>query len=82
MVHEFFEDQIRLALDVGLKRKAALQSKADAEAYVQLVRQKIRESFGPFPERERSGQSVARACPRLPADCKPFGSVRDVCAFG
>jgi cephalosporin-C deacetylase-like acetyl esterase/pimeloyl-ACP methyl ester carboxylesterase len=51
MVHEFFDEQIRIALEAGLKRKAALQSRADAEGYVQFVRQKIRESFGPFPEK-------------------------------
>lgn len=51
MVHEFYERQIAAAAEVGAKRRAALQSRADAEAYVTLVRAKIRESFGPFPEK-------------------------------
>ncbi|HET6426671.1 MAG TPA: hypothetical protein VFG20_23465, partial [Planctomycetaceae bacterium] len=40
MVHDFYERQIAVAVEVGLKRKAALNSRADAEAYVQLVREK------------------------------------------
>ncbi len=51
MVHEFYEQQIARAAAVAEKRKAALQSKADAEAYVDFVRQQIQLSFGQFPER-------------------------------
>ena len=36
---------------VSLKTKAGLKTKADAEAYVRSVQEKIRESFGPFPEK-------------------------------
>ena len=35
----------------GEAARAALKTKADAEKYVQTVRAKIHESFGPFPER-------------------------------
>ncbi len=51
MVHEFYEQQLARSAAVSEKRKAALQSKADAEAYVDFVRQQIQLSFGPFPER-------------------------------
>ncbi len=51
MVHEFYEQQIAAAVEVGLKRKAALNSKADAEAYVKFVQEKIQQAFGPWPEK-------------------------------
>lgn len=51
MMQHYFVRKVREAEEIGERRRAALKSKADAEAYVQLVRQKIRESFGPFPER-------------------------------
>lgn len=39
------------AEQAGLRMKNALKTKADAERYVQSVRQRIRESFGPPPEK-------------------------------
>ena len=51
MMQEFYVEQVRAAERLGLERKAALQSRADAEAYVQNVRERIRQSFGPFPEK-------------------------------
>jgi dienelactone hydrolase len=51
MVHEFFVEQVRAAERVGVKARAALKTKAEAEAYVRDVRKKIRASFGPFPEK-------------------------------
>lgn len=51
MVQEFFVEQVRAAEQLGLKRKAALRSQADAEAYVREVRELIQKSFGPFPEK-------------------------------
>ncbi len=51
MVHEFYEQQIAAAVEVGLKRKAALNSQADAEAYVKFVQEKIQQAFGPWPEK-------------------------------
>lgn len=51
MVHEFYEQQIAAAVEVGLKRKAAINSKADAQAYVKFVQEKIQKAFGPWPER-------------------------------
>ena len=51
MVQEFFVERENELHQQRLKRLADLATKADAEAYVQAVRGKIRESFGPFPEK-------------------------------
>src|SRR5437870_756681 len=49
MVQEFFVEQVRAAEQAGLQARAALRTRADAEAYVRSVREKIRRCFGPFP---------------------------------
>jgi dienelactone hydrolase len=51
MVQEFFVEQVRAAEQAGLQARAALRTRADAETYVQTVREKIRRCFGPFPEK-------------------------------
>jgi dienelactone hydrolase len=51
MVQEWFVEQVRAAEDKNKERLAGLKSKADAEAYVISVQQRIGESFGPLPER-------------------------------
>jgi hypothetical protein len=51
MVQEYYVRKVREAEQVGLARQAELKTKADAEAYVRLLRDKIRECFGPFPEK-------------------------------
>ncbi len=51
MVQEFFVARENELYQQRLKRLAALTTKADAEAYVETVRARIRESFGPFPEK-------------------------------
>jgi hypothetical protein len=51
MVHEFYNDQIRQAQELGKARQAALASLADAEAYVKFVQEKIHEAFAPWPEK-------------------------------
>lgn len=51
MVQEHFVAQVRAIEAAGNKARAALKTKADAEAYVAGVRRKIRDSFGPFPEK-------------------------------
>ena len=43
------EHPSRRAEEAGLEAKAALKTKADAEAYVQAVRAKICTAFGPLP---------------------------------
>ena len=51
MVHEFFVDRVRGLEHRSLQVKNGLNSKADAEAYVRGVQAKIRQCFGPLPER-------------------------------
>ncbi|MCI0360207.1 MAG: hypothetical protein L0211_17150, partial [Planctomycetaceae bacterium] len=51
MVQEHFVAQVRAAESRSLLAKSALKSKADAEAFVREVQGRIRECFGPEPER-------------------------------
>ncbi len=51
MVQEYFVKRVRDAEREGDARRASLSSRAEAEAYVQDVRRRIRECFGPFPEK-------------------------------
>jgi dienelactone hydrolase/pimeloyl-ACP methyl ester carboxylesterase len=51
MVQEYFVRRVRAAERAGEEARAALRTRADAEAYVREVREKVRLCFGPFPER-------------------------------
>ena len=51
MVQEYFVGQARSSEQEGLQALAALQTKADAEAHVRALREKIRRCFGPLPEK-------------------------------
>jgi dienelactone hydrolase len=51
MVHEHFVAKVRAAEQRGLRHKQSLKSKYDALAYVQSVHTRIRQCFGPEPER-------------------------------
>ena len=51
MVQEHYVRLVRDAERVGNEARAALKTKADAERYVASVREKIKASFGPFPEK-------------------------------
>jgi dienelactone hydrolase len=51
MLQEYYVGRVREIERQSLARKMALQSKAEAEAYVREVRLKIRDCFGPFPEK-------------------------------
>lgn len=51
MVQEWFVDQVKEAEAKIKQRLAGLKTKEDAEGYVRLVQARIRESFGPEPER-------------------------------
>jgi len=51
MVQEWYVEQARTAEKRGEDARAKLKTKADAEAYVRDVRQKIARCFGPFPEK-------------------------------
>lgn len=51
MVQEWFVGQVRAAEERGRAERNQLQTRADAEAYVASVRERIRLCFGPEPER-------------------------------
>jgi len=51
MVQEYFVRRLRGVERAADEVRASLTTKADAERYVRTVRGKIRESFGPFPEK-------------------------------
>jgi cephalosporin-C deacetylase-like acetyl esterase len=64
MVQEFFVERVREAHEQRLKRLAELKTRADAEAYIQNIREKIRESFGPFPEKTPLNPRVTKVVER------------------
>jgi hypothetical protein len=51
MVQEYFVERLGEIEIANRQAKAALRTKADAEAYLASVREKIRACFGPFPEK-------------------------------
>ncbi|MGE3808107.1 MAG: alpha/beta hydrolase family protein [Gemmataceae bacterium] len=51
MVHEYFVARVRAAEQTGNEARAKLKTRSDAAAYVLDVRQRIQQSFGPFPEK-------------------------------
>lgn len=64
MVQEYYVRRVREAAQVGATRRAKIRTKADAEAYVREVRQKIAECFGKFPEKTPLNAKVARVVER------------------
>ena len=51
MVQEYFVERVRTVERAGDKRRAALKTRSDAEAYVRSVRERIQQCFGPWPEK-------------------------------
>ncbi|MCF3109878.1 acetylxylan esterase [Niabella sp. CC-SYL272] len=51
MMQEYFVQRLRQIEAVADERRAAVQSKADALAYVKEVREKIRSCLGPWPQK-------------------------------
>ncbi len=51
MVQEYFVKAVRRVENDANKRREALKTAADAEAYVRDVREKIQQSFGPWPKK-------------------------------
>lgn len=51
MVHEYFVDQVRQSQQRNANAQGNLKTKEDALKYIADVRRKIRECFGPEPER-------------------------------
>src|SRR5437870_4040802 len=59
MVQEYFLERLRDLETAKHTAKAGLKTKAQAEAYVTSVREKIRECFGPFPEKTPLNARIA-----------------------
>lgn len=51
MVQEYFVQRVRRSEQLGAAARAKLQTREDAEAYVRCVREKVRQCFGPLPEK-------------------------------
>ena len=66
MVHDFFVRQVRLNERRHLRALAQLKTKADAEAYVKSAQDRIRQSFGPEPERTPLNARVMKTVDRDP----------------
>jgi dienelactone hydrolase/pimeloyl-ACP methyl ester carboxylesterase len=64
MVHEFFVRQVRLNERRHLRALGQLKTKADAEAYVRSAQERIRQSFGPEPERTPLNARVTKTVNR------------------
>jgi dienelactone hydrolase/pimeloyl-ACP methyl ester carboxylesterase len=64
MMQEWLVDQVRASEQRGNDARAALKTKADAEAYVKTVREKIMQCFGPFPEKTPLNAKVAKVVER------------------
>ena len=64
MMQDWLVTDVRAAEARGDAQRAELKTKADAEAYVQSVQQRIRESFGPFPQKTPLNAKVTRVIER------------------
>ncbi len=64
MVHEYYVDRVRRVEREGNRRRAALKTKADAEAYVRDVRKKIRTCFGPMPKKTPLNARIVKTIER------------------
>ena len=64
MVHNWFIEQVREKEQENLRRLDALETQADAERYVQSVREKIRSSFGAEPKRTPLNARVTQTIDR------------------
>jgi len=64
MVHEWFVRQVRQSGRRHIKRLSELKTKTDAENYVRDARARIRQSFGPEPERTPLNPRVTKSVER------------------
>ncbi len=51
MVHEYFVGLVRQVEQTGNERRSVLRTRHDAEVYVHEVREKIKQCFGPWPDK-------------------------------
>ncbi|MHB1081513.1 MAG: alpha/beta hydrolase family protein [Prosthecobacter sp.] len=64
MMQEWLVAEVRAAEQRGNARREALKTKADAEAYVKSVQERIRECFGPLPEKTPLNAKVTKTLER------------------
>ncbi len=64
MLQDWLVTQVRAAETRGNARREALKTKADAEAYVKSVQQRIRLAFGPVPEKTPLNARVTKVVER------------------
>lgn len=64
MMQNWLVDEVRAAEERGNTRRDALKTKADAEAYVKSVQERIRECFGPLPEKTPLNAKVTKTLER------------------
>lgn len=64
MMQEWLVSQVQAAEDRGNARRAAVHTRPEAEAYVRSVRERIRQAFGPLPERTPLNARVTRQVER------------------
>lgn len=64
MMQEWLVNQVRTVETQQNAKRAALKTQADAEAYVASVRERIRTSFGPEPEKTPLNARVTRTVER------------------
>src|SRR5690606_30951855 len=64
MVHNFLVQQAREAQRKNLQMLERLKTKSDAEKYVRSVQEKIRQCFGPEPERTPLNSRVTKVVER------------------
>jgi dienelactone hydrolase len=64
MVHEYFVEQVRRAERRKLQATSKLKTKADAEKYVESVRSRIGECFGPEPKRTPLNPRITKVIER------------------
>ncbi len=64
MMQDWLVAEVRAAEARGNARRVALKSKADAEEYVKSVQGRIRQAFGPFPEKTLLNAKVTKTLTR------------------
>ncbi len=64
MVHEYFVEQVRRAEQRKLQTMSRLKTKEDAQKHVESVRKRIRECFGPEPERTPLNPRITKVVER------------------
>lgn len=64
MMQDWLVSEVRDAEARGNARRDALKTKADAEAYVKSVQQRIRDCFGPMPEKTPLNAKITKTLER------------------